>query len=59
MMQYKIVAAPFASDLEREVLWSIEKGWELSGGVSVAVNSAFGGSVIFAQAMIKRSVCGN
>lgn len=51
--QYKVIMNYTASDLAQKVNAALANGWELQGGVSMAITP--GGSFYFAQALIKKS----
>lgn len=50
--EYRVVHSYKPAKLEEDVNWYLANGWVLVGGVSVAVNSNTGETVL-AQAMIK------
>lgn len=54
MKNYKIVSNEYEYDFRKEVERNLANGWQLAGGVSVAVVPAgiMGPDVVFYQAMV-------
>lgn len=53
-MEYTVVNEDTAGRLSNEVNTLIRKGWEPTGGASVALDMLIGNHRIFTQAMIRR-----
>jgi hypothetical protein len=50
--QYRIIRSLKVASLEEDVNWYLENGWNLVGGVAIAVNGNTG-ETEFAQAIMK------
>lgn len=53
-MKYHIEKNNCSIKLAANVNWYLDRGWELVGGVSIAMDQ---GSVIYAQALVARAGC--
>ena len=53
-MKYHIETNNCPIKLASYVNWYLDRGWELVGGVSIAMDQ---GSVIYAQALVARAGC--
>jgi hypothetical protein len=56
-MKYIVHAYSEKSELEKNVNWSLEKGYELVGGVSVTNASVHHRDLEYSQAMVNKREC--